>query len=345
MKNDVEALNRFPTITAPQIDSAYSIKIDQARDKTKRSFEKSKLLENAEYVLPRFEMSNLVLGKVLGQGGFGTVLEINAIHDVPPPQDEGEKDEMVVFRIDEFEERKKHRRKPITLGWRLRRTRSHDGFEDSHDRDIQESKSYDCITGEIVGRIDSAVHVAADVLTAGVKGVGDALSADLKQLGRRVGQNHHDGFSEFPKRDDNGHWQQRNGLNKSASDYELQKINSDCFRRPQKVSHNFSFLSWRDSKAGEEGNDAISPEEMNRSKRANDERRVKALHQDRKIITQNATVGKGEACYVVKFISQSIVEDDFQKFLQASKDLATETFFLSVLNHSHILKIRAVGQG
>jgi hypothetical protein len=308
MKNDAEMLTRFPMITAPLFDTAYSIKINQAREKTKRSFDKSKLLENAEYVLPRFEMNKLVLGKVLGHGGFGTVLEINAIHDVPPPQDEAEKnekDERVVFRIDEFEERKKHQRKPITLGWRLRRSWSGDGFEDfmsNQDRGIQVSKSYDCITG-------------------------------------------HHGCAVFPKQEDSAHCQQRNGLKKSASDDEMQGMNSDYLRPSQIVSHNFSFLSWRDSKAGEEGNDALPLEEKNRSKLANNEIRLKALHQARKVITHNATDGKGEACYVVKLVSQSIVEDDFQKFLQASKDLATETHFLSVLHHPHILKIRAVGEG
>jgi hypothetical protein len=107
VRNDIELFNRCSTIAATQIESAYAMKIDQAREKTKRSFDKSKLLENAEYVLPRFEMKELVLGKVLGKGGFGTVLEINAIYDVAPPQDDGGKDERIVFEIYEFEERKK----------------------------------------------------------------------------------------------------------------------------------------------------------------------------------------------------------------------------------------------
>jgi serine/threonine protein kinase len=39
------------------------------------------------------------------------------------------------------------------------------------------------------------------------------------------------------------------------------------------------------------------------------------------------------------------VESDFKKFLQAAMDMATETYFLSVLDHPHILKMRAVGPG
>jgi hypothetical protein len=96
----------------------------------------------------------------------------------------------------------------------------------------------------------------------------------------------------------------------------------------QKVSSNFSFLSWRDSKAGAEGNDAKSPKEIMRGSTGD-----------------GGKLAKQEACYAIKLISQSIIENDYQKFLQAAKDLATETYFLSVLDHPHILKLRAVGQG
>jgi serine/threonine protein kinase len=89
-------------------------------------------------------------------------------------------------------------------------------------------------------------------------------------------------------------------------------------------SHYFSFVAWRDSKAGEEGNDVItSPQQTEK---------------------RNSTLDLANESYVIKKISQSIVDNDFNKFLQAAKDLATETNFLCVLGqHPHILNIRAVG--
>ena len=52
----------------------------------------------------------------------------------------------------------------------------------------------------------------------------------------------------------------------------------------------------------------------------------------------------GKARYAIKIITPEIVQNDFRKFLQAAMDMATETYFLSMLNHPHILKLRAVGQ-
>mmetsp|Transcript_31062 Transcript_31062/g.57560 ORF Transcript_31062/g.57560 Transcript_31062/m.57560 type:complete len:1046 (-) Transcript_31062:13-3150(-) len=67
--------------------------------------------------------------------------------------------------------------------------------------------------------------------------------------------------------------------------------------------------------------------------------------QDKSFITENATTKSGQGRYAIKIISPHIVENDFKKFLQAAMDMATETYFLSVLNHPNILKLRAVGQG
>jgi serine/threonine protein kinase len=91
-------------------------------------------------------------------------------------------------------------------------------------------------------------------------------------------------------------------------------------------SHYFSFIAWRDSKAGEEGNDVITSQQQKEKR--------------------NSTLDLVNESYVIKKISQSIVDNDFNKFIQAAKDLATETNFLCVLGqHPHILNIRAVGQG
>jgi len=353
------AIDKYSMITAPRIDAVNSIKIDQAREKTKRSFDRSKLLENDECVLPRFEMHELTLGKVLGQGGFGTVLEIKAKDVIPPPQDDMDKKyERIVFDINEVEEelnRRKpecttdqsmfhhgwlrgdanfvelHRRQAIPRGWRLRRDanlvkcRSNDGCEGAvgnHDQDIQICKSHDCTQGEIVDLLDSA----ADVLTAGAKG-GIQLGGDIF----RKNHEHHGGIMVHPEQGEHETEQPRYELQKSACHDESRMRNADGFmgvdkREPsQEASTTFSFLSWRDSKAGAEGNDDESPKEILRG--------------------STGDCSNQEACYVIKLISQSIVENDFQKFLQAAKDLATETYFLSVLDHPHILKLRAVGQG
>ena len=65
---------------------------------------------------------------------------------------------------------------------------------------------------------------------------------------------------------------------------------------------------------------------------------------DKNFMSKYVTTSKGKARYVVKIISPHIVRGDFSKFVQAAADMATETYFFSVLNHPHILKMRAVGQ-
>ena len=67
--------------------------------------------------------------------------------------------------------------------------------------------------------------------------------------------------------------------------------------------------------------------------------------QDKHFLSQHVTTSKNQSRYVVKIISPHIVRGEFSKFLQAASDIATETYFLSVLHHPHILKMRAVGQG
>jgi len=69
------------------------------------------------------------------------------------------------------------------------------------------------------------------------------------------------------------------------------------------------------------------------------------IQQDKQYISENTTTPTGESRYVIKIIQPNIVQTDFKKFLQAAMDMATETKFLSVLSHPHILKMRAVGQG
>jgi len=216
-------------------------------------------------------------------------------------------------------------------------------------------------------------------------------------------------------------------------------------KRQRQISRNFSFLAWRDSEAGEEGKDALSPEELDQctsvetrgrelfgvckavetvlevvkkegeeedggcaagstsdaggvhkdsaltnesgtsdnadAVRANQStntsiidststhseptkrrRRIilyqnsnsedeaqlsihdSAHQQSKQFISQHAITSDGNARYAIKIITPDIVQNDFKKFLQAAMDMATETYFLSVLSHPHILKMRAVGQ-
>jgi hypothetical protein len=332
------AIDRYSTITAPLIDAAHSIKIGQAREKTKRSFDRSKLLKNDEFVFPRLEMHELTLGKVLGQGGFGTVLEIKAMDVIPPPQDDMDKKfERIVFDINEVEEERKRRNSDTTNnhsmfheGWlrgdahfaKLRKSDTTNNQSMFHEGWLRgDAKSHGCLQGEIVDLLDSAT----DVLTAGVKG-----GIQLGRYALRKNHKHHGGMMVHPEQGKHETEQPLYELQKSAIYEESRMRNADGFmgEPSQKVSRIFSFLSWRDSMAGEEGNDAESPKKiMNGS------------------TEECSELAKQEGCYVIKLISQSIVENDFQKFLQAAKDLATETYFLSVLNHPNILKLRAVGQG
>eukprot|EP00563_Minutocellus_polymorphus_P016029 CAMPEP_0181057398 /NCGR_PEP_ID=MMETSP1070-20121207/20228_1 /TAXON_ID=265543 /ORGANISM="Minutocellus polymorphus, Strain NH13" /LENGTH=465 /DNA_ID=CAMNT_0023136807 /DNA_START=215 /DNA_END=1615 /DNA_ORIENTATION=- len=59
---------------------------------------------------------------------------------------------------------------------------------------------------------------------------------------------------------------------------------------------------------------------------------------------QDFVLGKGGAArYAIKEISPE-VKANAKKFIRAAMDMATETHFLSVLNHQHIIKMRAVGE-
>jgi len=559
------------------VDSYSISKIGQAREKIKRSFDNSHLLEHDEYVFPRFEMQELTLGEVLGRGGFGTVLEIKGMEmrQHPTEEEEEEKGQFSeksrVFKIDELDHHDDgHSRRKTSHGLRLRRRRerdhhcsavaegdettltfsnSHDGCEgltslgnddltDISQRALQMSKSYDCVDSDdaltptaatVEGRkhnkrelrskalswsnAKAAAHevshnakaAAHDVLGTDegekyhkrelrtkalswhnakaaahdVSHNAKAAAHDVSHFFHRSPRNHHDVAEGSVHREievalgeeKKDHDEDRDTVNgndekKAPEDGErprgttrvtkrvsyddsispsISESNDGGAPRPAKkrVSRNFSFLAWRDSEAGEEGNDAISPEELEKYnidpyvsrtfdaildqkadaegdsldahsdrsslsapttqltvqtsslsaptnqltvqtssssaptnqltvptkarsrgrrvvlKSTPNERVVREPqeevipknnayyggYQDKTFITQHATTNEGEARYAIKIISPHIVEDDFKKFLQAAMDMATETYFLSVLDHAHILKLRAVGQG
>jgi len=558
--------------TTPQVDSYAISKISQAREKIKRSFDRSKLLERDEYVFPRFGMEELTLGELLGRGGFGTVMEIRRMElcreereamemeeeeatakreGDGPENNHGQFTEKAkVYKIDELSEeesedcahssrRGKRGQYPIrkkSHSFRLRRphlhlNHSHDGCEglsspqgegggsssadpsslDAGDRAVKLSKSHDGLEGG-----DHCNDDDPDDVPSSTRSDSAATKKPQKHHPHRGGihlkntlsWNHakaaaHDvsHFFHLPSSSKNHHGNNHHNTKDAAAavaaeesvevllhhqeekketsdDHNLpidgeqgekklsppppvsKKVSYDDSSGPsmsestnndggvdnngaaagaeeaaadpseggggnngkqpvarKRASSNFSFVAWRDSEAGNEGEDAISPEELEKyniipplplvnstfsldgedgkkeerkgeedndtSVAGNRKRRVvlkstptddgttpnTAPHskeeedpstlaativnaayyggysRDKAYLTTHTTNSSGEARYAIKIISPHIVENDFKKFLQAAMDMATETYFLSVLDHDHILKLRAVGQG
>ena len=129
-----------------------------------------------------------------------------------------------------------------------------------------------------------------------------------------------------------------------------EKNGGSTFREFQPAALNFSFLAWRDSAAGEEGNDAVLPEPSssetsnNLAAEADTHRNLQYCLARSRSYYQDTATREGESSYAIKLISPSIVENDFKLFLQAATDMARETYFLTVLKHPNILKLLAVGQ-
>ena len=66
--------------------------------------------------------------------------------------------------------------------------------------------------------------------------------------------------------------------------------------------------------------------------------------QSRKFIAKHCIHNDGDARYAVKRLSPEIV-DDHMRLFQGIADLATETRFLSSLEHPNIMKLRAIAEG
>lgn len=435
------------------IDDATQRIIDEVREKTKRKFDKSKLLQLAtnndkpaeeDFILPRLDIHDLILGKVLGQGGFGTVIEIlprvvsgddvdDHVPPPPPPQD------------DSIEDKKNSPRGVAGNGYTFNWWKLQWDENIKNDGVMRNSiVSRECIPGNIVSLLDCIVNITTTAASSFASSsanstlgpsvaVGDSILPLCSNIEKRQQLSHvglHSGVeyvvcSIVEGKDINGKdavlislkpsyplgpqfqshwpitlmasdvpvWTSRNKMMThsitakqqcgrdhpmsislpSSSHDNNETIFHDHWtslsrkgmtvhpeRRRKSVSHDvsrmrymrddaielhleqdddspplsqeeasshyFSFLAWRDSKAGEDvGNMIIS------SKNEKKKRKVLDLANE---------------SYVIKKISQSIVDNDFNKFIQAAKDLATETNFLSVLGqHPHILNIRAVGQG
>jgi len=196
-------------LTTLQVDME---KLQSTRQKSKLSFQNSELLSNEEYIFPRFDiLKDITLGKTLGKGGFGTVIEIKDIHVNHDIVEQEEKDKEIgmvansraekssIFRIDDYEHEKQKRKRSHSFKLprrfskddSLKTSNSHDGCEglststnsrlskineretqSERTSSMQQSKSHDCILDES--------HP-----TAGIVMKGSFSSSEEKKSGRR----------------------------------------------------------------------------------------------------------------------------------------------------------------
>mmetsp|Transcript_18777 Transcript_18777/g.30765 ORF Transcript_18777/g.30765 Transcript_18777/m.30765 type:complete len:717 (-) Transcript_18777:78-2228(-) len=445
-------------LQTPQVDSYQISHIAQARARIKQSIAQSPLLLSSslsnnnsttndvndsnnsgtttttttvEYIFPRFDKRELLLGKVLGSGGFGTVLEIRGIR--------------LLSTADEQD-------------WTNHNDTDGDGVQNDHPGGAKKKKRQKQSTRR-PSRIkcrsydESGRNRKSPVrsLTKGIRTRALSLNAKAHDVLPDVGHFfHHHG-------DSGGSTTANATVNGLEQHQETTEQQQPTRRVVRQISRNFSLKAWGDSDPGDEGKDAISPEEMERYKFQHDSRQASAVadgndgactplaneeekdgcyedcdvqhqtdclldevgvcpgtnhlstvveksdelrpdsgdgsisqfsiydtidhsknndgnanntqqqelqpqqrrrivffqpqgiqqqqQQDKQYISENATTPTGESRYVIKIIQPEIVQSNFKKFLQAAMDMATETKFLSVLNHPHILNMRAVGQG
>eukprot|EP00956_Cyclotella_meneghiniana_P032004 scaffold86042_cov80-Cyclotella_meneghiniana.AAC.2 len=367
----------------------------KARQQTKQQYDSSPLLQD-EYILPRFEVNELRLGKVLGEGGFGTVLEVLRFDLNVNEKQNPEMEEAQVVRqvksldaLGEFEPRSKSVCIP-----ELRACASDEETKPKRKR-----------------ALSLRLGTTSDLFRRSRKG-----GLRLSQL--KINQHTVSNVDHIDKENQENQASTSTKVPKSNvvddDDDQMQPLQPETHR----PSLNFSFVSWRDSMPGHEGQDAIDESDLRALSyefvnanavhtpkvngdsvqlRDNDESHDKAqadesipsipnstngtttndlsptssqrrivlfsnnehvntsfdletssrpaILQDKYFLSQHATTSTGKSRYAIKIISPSIVNTDFTKFLQAAMDMATETYFLSVLTHPHILKLRAVGQG
>lgn len=356
----------------------------KARQQTKQQYDSSPLLQD-EYILPRFEVNELRLGKVLGEGGFGTVLEVlqfdlNANKNQNPEIEESQVRQVKSLdALGEIEPRSKSVCIP-----ELRACASDEETKSKRKRSV-------------------SLRLGRSFRRSGKGGLGLSQLEIHQHTIRNV--NHIDKENEVNEASTSTDIPKSN-----AVDDRMQSLQSDN----QRPSLNFSFVSWRDSMPGHEGQDAIDESDLralsyefvnanaihtpkvnddsvhndeshdkaqadesiastpnstngtttNDQSRTSLQRRIlfsnnehvntsfdietssrPAILQDKYFLSQHVTTSNGKSRYAVKIISPHIANTDFTKFLQAAMDMATETYFLSVLTHPHILKLRAVGQG
>lgn len=306
---------------------ANNAKIALARDRIKRSYDSNL---DTEVVLPRFRFDHLTLGKELGTGGFSTVYEVCKINA-----------DCVVEKKNARQQTKRPRRK--------KKRSSRFSIKRLSPRNSN------------LGHLNRSTHSHDDQeLTISRR---RRVVIDLPE------SSSHDGFDESgsdeSSRDfDVGQWKQRTREEDilAGDSTKASEPNDSLARNPRREYHNFSFRSWRESEPGQEGNDAIPQAELDGpadfarvkdrkvimcSSREDGDVGISSMprRQDKMYIADNVSKDDGNGRYALKIISPRIVEQEFRMYLQAAMDNAKETYFLSVLEHPNIIKLRGVGQG
>ena len=528
-QNQIESDFSLP-LTTPQVTSYRITHIEQARRRIKQSFlTNSPLLtttttnantnssSNAttttsaaavvECIFPRFDTRELVLGNVLGSGGFGTVLEVRGIR-LLETQDEDQDDGTHNTAVDKKEGNEKQKQQqqqqqqqhcPSRI-----KCKSFDEQErpkkspvvNNITRGILRTRAVSWRSNVKASSSNSEVHMLPDVAHFfhrghhghghghhkdqqpqhdGGSGIGRGTSREEKEEeqqratnaekegGNDMEQVDHHAIKESPLMEqEQPQTVEHPPEDQPPPEQQQQQQPRQTTKRVRQISHNFSLQAWRDSDPGNEGDDAIPQEEMERykseySSRKNtehsgvtssasatnaekDETKVGSgdelcgahqmdclvndvvvcpgtnlstvleqlqersnsqfsiyetvghatatenndtagdsqhqqqqqqqqqrkrivffqpatttqhhhqsptqQQQHKQYISENAyNTQTGESRYAIKIIQPSIVQNEFQKFIQAAMDMATETKFLSVLSHPNILKMRGVGQG
>ena len=296
------------------------LKICQAREKIKRYFDNSRLLMKHDVVddqeqhpcdvIPRFDIQELSLGKVLGVGGFGTVVEIKSINVSHMPQDPTTDDEdgmssnLQARRGIETDEEKPKKRN--SLGFLLSLRRDHNRLANDEARGGL-SMSTMIKSGN---NFDAMAALSRDSTESGEK--------DDESTSRQGFQPAAINFSFMNWRDSVAGEEGKDAVLQEEAEYLYCNSSSE----PASSDTSNQLLM------AQTGTNTLS------------DRR----HARNRVYYQDTATRDGVSSYVIKIISPSIVENDFKLFLQAAIDMARETYFLSVLHHPNILTLRAVGQ-
>jgi len=118
---------------------------------------------------------------------------------------------------------------------------------------------------------------------------------------------------------------------------EIAEIKIEKERSPNDT---FSFRSWAGVDDFDSQNGKIESGEID----DDEEEYYELQFQDKRFIADNYKRNGDTARYAIKSISPDVKKNP-KKFRIAAMDMAVETYFLSVLNHKNIIKMRGVGQG
>ena len=213
-------------LTAPAQDDllASHPALQRARQKAKEAFLTSPLLDEEENIFPRFRVGQLVLGKVLGRGGFGTVLEILRLDLSDRKEDAGE-----------------------------------GGVRDLPP--VRKTKSLDALGA--IETVESKDDIGELKMCASDD---ETKTSKRRRRSISLGFGNRDGFSHRKgnKREGSLLHLTLDGHHHKKQDQEMQQNCEQAGHATSATGHslNFSFVSWRDSLAGQEGRDAIDEHDL-----------------------------------------------------------------------------------